>query len=253
MERLRTYHGVVFQLPAHLDRWQRTVTAIGIESLPLPSAIPVLIEELIGRNQAFVDQVGDFGITMFATPGVRGSGQPTFALHLNRIDHRLNDRRRKRGQRLIATSVAAPQPDCWPRSIKVRSRLHYFLADQIAGQRSAAALGLLVDGDGTVTDTSIANVAIVESGKIVSPPRVRILRGVTQQVVEHLARDSDLDWTESEISTDRLAQADEVLLMGTDGGLWFASRVDRRLIGAGKPGKVYIQLLARFDQHVAAV
>lgn len=247
VERLRTYGGAVFQLAAHLDRWQQTIDAIGIDGLPRRTAIEILIGELIGRNQAFSDAVGDFGITLFATPGSGLSQSPTFGMHLNSIDHEFVRRRRSHGQMLVVTDVAQPPEDCWPREIKVRCRLHYFLADQIARRQHAQALGVLLDQDGSVTDTSVASLAIVESATVISPPRDRVLAGITQQVVQRLAEESSIVWSHEVISPQRLLTADEVLLMGTDGGLWFANRVGKTKIGSGKPGGVFRHLLRRFD------
>ncbi len=247
VERLRTYNGNVFQLAAHLDRWQHTIDELGIDGLPLPRATEVLVAELIGRNRAFVDLVGDFGITIFATPGVPGTGSPTFGMHLNVIDHALIRRRREQGQPLVVTNVSPPPQSSWPRSIKVRSRLHYYLADQIAAQQQSGAVGVLVDQDGGITETSIANVAIVEAGNIVSPVRHRVLGGITQQVVEQLAKDCAFTWSQSTIPVERLTAADEVLLMGTDGGLWFAPSIGGKSIAAGQRGEIYRRLLARFD------
>ena len=47
-----------------------------------------------------------------------------------------------------------------------------------------------------------------------------------------------------------LRAAEEVLLMGTDGGLWFASAVDGNAIAEGNPGDVYRSLRRRFDALV---
>jgi hypothetical protein len=44
-----------------------------------------------------------------------------------------------------------------------------------------------------------------------------------------------------------------VLLMGTDGGLWFAHCVDGKLIGDGHPGPIYRMLLDRFDRLTSRV
>ena len=245
VERLRTYGGDVFQLDAHLDRWQKTVDALGIAGLPLRAAIGVLLNELIGRNPDFVDAVGDFGITMLATPGTSGH-DPTFCMHLNAIDDQLVQRRRQRGQPLVVTEVMQPAAKCWPRSIKVRCRLHYFLADQVAAEQQSDGLGVLADSDGSITETSIANLAIVRSGEVISPRRDQILGGVTQMVVQSLAAEAGIPWGEASITAADLAAAEEILLMGTDGGLWFARSVDDQLIGHGRSGEIYTQLLQRF-------
>ncbi len=274
VERMRTYGGGVFHLDDHLERWHQTIEVVGIKGLPLRTATAVLIEELIARNQAFIESVGDFGITMFATPGVAGgpsigSPSPTFGMHLNVVDHELVHRRRQQGQPLVVTNVSQPPASSWPRSIKVRSRLHYYLADQIAADCQAGAVGVLIDQDGSITETGLANLAIVKSGRIVSPARDRVLAGITQRVVEGIARDLSIEWDHSTITPQQMVNAKEILLMGTDGGLWFArsvSKQDRtrpgtpkRAISGGpsksggqsfsgiRPGPIYQRLLARFD------
>ncbi len=248
VERMRTYNGKIFQLEAHLERWLHTVATLGIAALPSVQTIRAQLNELIDRNQTVLDQWQETGVTMFATPGVVGDEQPTFAMHLNQIDLELCDQKRAVGQPLVITKVQQQPPQSWPRGIKVRCRLHYYLADQFAATCFPGALGVLIDQDGTITETSVANVAIVESGQVVSPPAERILGGVTQSVIEQIARKQQISWSKEIISAQRLEHANEVLLMGTDAGIWFANRVSNRLINEGKPGSVFQKLVHSFDQ-----
>lgn len=250
VERLRTYSGRVFALDAHLDRWQRSVGALGIQGLPSPVTITTLLSELLNRNARIVQSETDVGITMFATPGEPGRGTPTFGLHLNPLNHARILRHRRQGQPLVVTNVTQPSPACWPRAIKVRSRIHYYRADAMAQEHSDDAVGILLDDDATITETSIANLAIVRSGEILSPPADRVLGGITQSVIESLASEAKIAWRKRPISLPELAQADEILMMGTDGGIWFAASVNGHPIGEGKGGKVYRHLRDRFDALV---
>ena len=45
--------------------------------------------------------------------------------------------------------------------------------------------------------------------------------------------------------------ADEVLLMGTDGGLWYADQVNGKTIGNARPGEVYSRLLQHFQRRLS--
>lgn len=234
VERLRTYGGRPFSVPRHLDRWEQTTAALRIPSVA-PSRMQQLISELCQRNQSLITARGDVGITLFATPGF-GTGIATVGLHLNAIDHTSVEARRQTGQPVQITAVQQPANACWPRSAKVRSRLHYYLADQVARQHHPAGIGLLLDVDGSITETSVANVAIVESGCIVSPQPDQVLGGVTQSVAMDLALNHSIRWTHDRITTDRLQAADEVLLMGTDTGIWFANQVDQTPVGNGLRG-----------------
>jgi branched-subunit amino acid aminotransferase/4-amino-4-deoxychorismate lyase len=248
VERLRTYAGRSFQIDPHLRRWQHTVESLKIRQLPDRSQIEQLLVQVLDLNRALIDQQIDVGITIFATPGSTGRSLPTFCLHLNRLDHQRVQRRRELGQPLVVTDIEQPSQRCWPRSIKVRSRIHYYLADKEAGKRGDDAIGVLIDSDGSVTETSIANLAMVQAGKITSPPAESVLGGITQMFVESLAAELGIDWCKRPITRDELRQADEILLMGTDSGIWFASSVDDHPIGDGQPGEVYRSLRDRFDQ-----
>jgi len=128
--------------------------------------------------------------------------------------------------------------------------LHYYSADAFARQLAPDALGVLIDEDGSITDTSIANLALSRDGRILAPAIEQVLPGVTQQVVRDLAERIGLPWQHQTLLPADLRTADEVWLMGTDGGLWFANRVDGAMIGGGVAGPIYRRLLAEWDRYV---
>lgn len=249
VERLRTYGGRIFAMEAHLRRWEWSTSKLGINPLPSSQSTESLLGELLQRNPGFARD-RDVGITMFATPGLVGQSTPTFGMHLNPLNHERIESHRQQGQAVVVTDVRQPPASCWPRSIKTRSRIHYYLADAFAAQHHADSLGVLIDDDGTITETSTSNIAVVRSGAIYSPPADRVLAGVTQLMVELLAQDASISWTKSPISVSQLVDADEVLLMGTDGGIWFGNSVSNHAIGNGQPGSVFLALRERFDQLV---
>lgn len=213
-------------------------------------AYEAYLRELLERNQSLLERQGDIGITMFATPGLGGGASPTLGLHLNRLNHEKIDLHRQRGQAIIVTDVRQPPAACWPRSIKSRSRIHYYLADSFAAQHRIDALGVLIDEDGSITETSTSNLAVVKGGEVFSPPSDRVLAGVTQMMIEILAQDLSITWTKTPISISQLVDADEVLLMGTDGGIWFANSVSNHPVGDESPGGVFLTLRDAFDKLV---
>ncbi|KAA1261498.1 Branched-chain-amino-acid aminotransferase [Rubripirellula obstinata] len=237
VERLRTYDGDVFCIDLHLSRWNQTLADLQI-NLDASNLVADLLDTLVVKNRLLIQSQGDVGITLFATPGEKNAANPTLCLHLNPIDHAMVDRKQHQGQAVVVTDIQQPPNQCWPRTAKVRSRIHYYLADHLARQQDSSAIGLLIDGDGSVTETSVANIAIVESGCIVSPEPTQILAGITQSVAMEIAAEASIGWTQARITPDRLRAADEVLLMGTDTGIWFANQVDGNTINRGKRGPV---------------
>ena len=62
-----------------------------------------------------------------------------------------------------------------------------------------------------------------------------------------IADELGIPWKKSPVHIENLLQADEVLLMGTDGGIWFANSVSNQPISNGVAGPVYQQLRNEFD------
>ncbi|QDV44928.1 D-alanine aminotransferase [Stieleria neptunia] len=247
VERIRCYNGRLFELDRHLDRWQRTTEALAISGLPSRQSLSQLIDEVIQRNGSWFKTQKEFGVLWFASPGTTDA--PTLVIDLYPIDSALVQRRTRSGSPLVVTSVQQPPSACWSRNIKVRCRLHYYLADRQARRLDPQALGVLLDSDGTVTETSLANLLIVQGGGLISPARDQVLQGVSLQVVRHLADTLGVSWLERRIDPDELRAADEVLLTGTSCGIWFANSID----GSPQrpPGPVYQALRSGFDAYVA--
>jgi branched-subunit amino acid aminotransferase/4-amino-4-deoxychorismate lyase len=253
VERLRSYGGQVFELLPHLIRYRRTLDFLGIDVNVSESVVRERIDELIKRNQPWCDAEKDFGITMLATPGDSTLGselEPTEIIHLNPLDHPKIQQHQATGQPLVITSVRQPAAECWPRDIKVRCRLHYYWADRQSRQFDSNAIGVLIDSDGSITETSVANLAIVVGGEIVSPPGEQVLPGVTQELVQRVASANGVSWRNETIYPAELRSADEVILMGTDGGVWFANRVDGHPVHDGRPGDIYLRLSDAFNRYV---
>ena len=253
VERLRTYSGKAFAVDRHLQRWRFSTKQLHLDGLPDSDTLTLLIDQVIAKNRDLLSTSGDIGITMFATPG-DSTHAPTLAIYPSRIDHNEVDRFRKRGQPVWITDVVQPPAESWSRQAKVRCRIHYYLADRVATTNQVGAAGALIDSDGSVTETSTCNLAIVRSGKIVSPLREQILPGITQSTIQQLAAETDMDWEKRSLTPDDVRAADEVLLMGTTVGLWFASHVDgtKRQTSTPTARSVYSELLARFDAFVAS-
>lgn len=247
VERLRTYRGRIFSLEAHLRRWEWSTSKLGIIGLPNCEEITAILHELLDRHQNLIEQEGDIGMTMFATPGSSSSRSPTVGMHLNLLNHEKIAKHRQQGQPLIISDVQQPATACWPRSIKTRSRVHYYLADRFAAEHQPGSLGVLLDQDGTITETSTSNIAIVNDGRLQSPPPERVLSGVTQLMTEIIADELGIPWVKTPVPIDQLLGADEVLLMGTDGGIWFANSVSNQSISNSKAGPIYEKLRDEFD------
>lgn len=250
VERLRTHGGKLRFAKRHLQRWQHTINTLSIENLASTSELLGLLDEILVRNQDAIKTLGDVGLTIVATPGSQRD-IPTLAIQIVLIDHGKVDRFRSSGQPIMITDVVQPPCESWSRQIKVRSRIHYYLADRAARAHHSDAIGVLADADGTITEASTCNLAIVKAGTIISPPAESVLAGITQSVIEEIASSQNINWKKRPLSPQDLRTADEVLMMGTTTGLWFASAVDE-VDFKQKTRPVYLQLQSEFQRILLA-
>jgi branched-subunit amino acid aminotransferase/4-amino-4-deoxychorismate lyase len=156
----------------------------------------------------------------------------------------------ERGVALRTVRVTQVPESCWPLAAKVRSRLHYYLADREAAAAEPGARAILAHADGRISETSTANVAVVRAGRIVVPPPADALPGVSLAFARDLAERLAIPWQDQSLHSSDLATADEILLTSTPNCLLPAVRFDGRPVGAAAPGPVFRRLLAAWSDLV---
>jgi branched-chain amino acid aminotransferase len=246
VERLRTYCGTVWQSSRHAQRFEFTLSEIGLSPWSRQQW-DALIDALMKRNSSLIAQ-SDVSLVILATPGMSPGDEPTVIAMIQPLHHERNRIRQTEGQAIVITDVVQPPEESWSRQAKVRCRLHYYRADRQAATQSPGSTGLLVDQDGSVTESSIANIAIVKDQTIYSPLPTSILAGVTQSVAEEIAQSLGWTWSHARLMPEDLYEADEVWLMGTDTGVWFSENVDGHIIAKGKAGPMVRQLQNEFSK-----
>lgn len=256
-EQLRTFGGKLFRLDLHLQRLARSLEIVGVDSGMSLDDLGRIATELAAENYALLSLGEDLGVTIFITPGIypayaalaRERG-PTVCVHTQPLPLAHIAELHERGQKLVTTDVMQVPRACWPPELKCRSRMHYFLADRRAGEIEPGARALVLDEDGFITEASTANVLVFECGSLVSPPREKILPGVTVAVVEELAKSLGIPFLHRDLSPDNAAKADEVLLCSTTPCVWSVTHLNGKPIGRGRPGSVAVRLRDAWSQMV---
>ncbi|MGH2455124.1 MAG: branched-chain amino acid transaminase [Candidatus Limnocylindria bacterium] len=103
---------------------------------------------------------------------------------------------------------------------------------------------IVLTQDGHVSEGSAENLFVVKGGRLVTPPVTdNILEGITRRRLMAVARERlELPVEERTIDRTELYAADEVFLCGTGAQISPVVEIDRRPIGAGRPGPVTRQL-----------
>jgi branched-subunit amino acid aminotransferase/4-amino-4-deoxychorismate lyase len=250
-ERLRTFGGKVFRFDEHLARLRHSLAIVGLDAAGIAAQIAGAVPEFIERNRSLISAGDDWSIFVFATPGVSGGGPPTVCVHGHPLHFHLWAARYESGLPVVISDVRQIPPQCLPPQLKCRSRMHFYLADQQAAAIQPGARAILLDEDGFVAEATTANVVVYREGEgLVSPPKERILFGVSLGVVQELAAAQNVPFATRRLSVEELGSATEAMLTSTSVCLLPVVACNGRPIGAGRPGAMYGRLLAAWNELV---
>jgi len=255
-EQLRTFRGRLFLPDEHGRRLAESLALVGIDP-PVPvAAIMRAAAEVAARNHAAGDADADLGVVAFVTPGdlpaqhEGRAGTPRAVVHSFPLAFATWAAAFDDGVPLRTVSVAQVPEACWPIRAKVRSRLHYFLADREARDHEPASRAILAHADGRISETSTANVAIVRGGAVLCPPPADALPGISLEFARRLAGELGIPWREASLAAADLAAADEILLTSTPSCVLPATRFDGAPVGSGRPGPIFRRILTAWNEAV---
>jgi branched-chain amino acid aminotransferase len=257
-EQLRTFGGKLFRLDQHLDRLERSLAIVGVNLDLRREDLELIASELAAQNHKLLDPADDLGLSIFVTPGpyasfaaVAGHQGPTIGVHTQPLPFGTWASKYESGESLVVADIRQVPAECWPAELKCRSRMHYYLADKQAREREPGARAILLDERGFVSEASTANVLVYyrEVG-LVSPPRERILPGISMAVLAELAAGLGLRFAHRDLTTDDVAAADEALLCSTSPCVWPVTRLNGRPIADGRPGPTCRQLQTAWSELV---
>lgn len=253
-EQLRTFGGRLFRLDQHLARLQHSLDVVGVDLGQSMSELAIAADDLAARNHALADPGDDLGLSIFVTPGPystlaamvppEASRGPLVCIHTYPLPFHLWADKYRTGQSLVVTDIQQVPAECWPVELKCRSRMHYYLADLKARRLEPGARAVLLDAGGHVLEASTANLFLYRRDEgLVSPPKEKILPGVSIGVVTELARRLEVPFSYRDLIVEELLRADEVLLCSTSPCIWPVLRLNGQRIGDGRPGEMFQRLL----------
>ena len=110
---------------------------------------------------------------------------------------------------------------------------------------------LLLNSKGFVTESAVSNIFLVKNKKLVTPSlKSGLLPGITRKTILKLAPILGLKVKETFVKPQDLYNADEVFLTNTLMELLPVARINKKSIGANKPG-TYTQKLHLAYQYLA--
>ena len=250
VERLRTFQGKMFRQEDHIERLRRSLEIVGWQVDVIVAEVSVAIDEFMTRNEAQLIQGDDWFVVAYVTPGSKPNAQePTVCVHGGPLLFSNWSASFRTGVKLVVVDTRQVPENCWPSEMKCRSRMHYYLADREATNKSPGARAILLDQDGFVGEASTANiVAHFPNRGLVTPLREKVLPGVTQQVLFEIADEIGIQHSEGDFTPEELVLADEVFLTSTSVCIQPVASIDNRPVGSGQPGPLYQRLLTAWGE-----
>lgn len=243
-ETLRVYDGVTFEWDRHLDRLERSATALG---LPVPRR-----RELEGAADAVLaaNDVRDARLRITVTGGPsplgseRGDHPPTVIVAAANL------------KVFAATETVVVVP--WTRNergatagLKTISYAENVRALAFARERGAEE-ALFVNTRGELCEATGSNVFVVHDGTVYTPPEDSgCLAGVTRAVVIELCATESIGCEEVALPMSALFDADEAFLTSSTREVQGIASIDARAFPAA-PGPLTAQLRDAFTARVEA-
>lgn len=243
------YNGKPFRMGGHLDRLERSLAAIGIESRLQRHEWETLVLDMLQRSG-----LGDCMVYIQVTRGVAKrdhafpeNTSPTIFCMVAPFT------RPTQAQRQQGLSAVGMEDLRWLRcEIKSVSLLGNVLAKQYAVD--AGVDDVLQFRDGYLTEGSSSNIWVAKDGVLLAPPRNNlILEGIRYGLIEQMAQAAGIVFTARPISRQEVESADELMLSSATKELLPITSYDGRPVGTGQPGSVYATLRQGYDQAIAAM
>ena len=259
-EMVRTFDQQLFRLDEHLERLARSMRYVRFDLGIDRETFHQQLVELVAHNAELLTPEEELGLIVFVTAGeyrtyAGSSGAaahavPTVCAHTFSLPFELWAGGMQSGAHVVTPAIRHVPPQCYDTKMKYRSRMHYYLAEQEARQVDPAAMPLLLDLEGNVTETSGANFLIVENGQIVSPTLRNILPGISRQMIIELAAKLEIPFGERDFQTYNVINAEEAFVTTTPYCMMPVTQINGLKIGDGHPGPIFRALLAAWGEHV---
>jgi branched-chain amino acid aminotransferase len=249
-EGIRSYNRLVFKLKEHIDRLFESAHSI---MLKIPLTKEQLIKAVVATlkenklENAYIRLVvtrgeGDLGLDVR-----KCFGNATVIIIADKIVL-YPEKYYRDGLEIITVPTVRNLPEALNPQIKSLNYLNNILA-KIEAANAGFDEAIMLDSLGYVAECTGDNIFIAKGNQLYTPPQcMGTLRGITRDTVLEIARKDKIPVHEHVITRHEVYISDECFLTGTAAELIPVVKVDGRVIGTGKPGKLTLSLMKKFKE-----
>jgi branched-chain amino acid aminotransferase len=246
--------GRVFKLEAHVERLLRSMQVLRIPAPMTREGFRETALDLLRRNQmvdGFLRIVISRGTCAYVSLDPRTATTGPTVVMLTRGAEPPREiagiHGDTQGIRAVTASVRKTPAASLESRVKANNYLNGILARWEAIDAGVDE-AILLDAHGLVTEGTGDNLFAVCRGRLVTPPALNILEGITRETILAIAPTVPVAAEVREMTPYDLYTADEVFLTSTVIGVQPILELDGRTIGSGKRGPVAERLQALYDE-----
>lgn len=248
-EGIRAYHGRVFKLTQHLERLFESARAIFLE---VPMTIDELKEGIFATLRA--NNMKDSYVRLVVTRGEGKLGlepgkcsNPQVIIITDTLQL-YPPKLYNEGIDIVAVATVRNHPEALNPRIKCLNYMNNILA-KTEGINAGATEALMLNKDGFVAECTGQNIFMVKGNELYTPhPNSGILKGITRDTVIDLAKEAGIKVREDFLTRYDLYLAEECFLTGTAAQIVPVVKVDARIVGDGKPGRITREMLRKYRE-----
>jgi len=246
-EGIRIYNGRVFKLKEHIDRLFHSAKGILLE-IPMSRAELVKVTVETCRK----NKLRDGYIRLLVTRGVGNLGlnprtckKPSVIIIADKIQVYPQELY-ARGMDIVTVPTVRNLHSALNPAVKSLNYLNNIMA-KIEANNAGVEEAVMLNAEGFVSECTADNLFIIRNGELFTPPlSAGALYGITRRTVIELAQAAGWKVSEPNLTRYDLFIADECFLTGTGAEIMPVVKIDGRVIGTGKPGKVTRTLVEKY-------
>ena len=232
------WKGKFFRLDDHIERFFASMRGLRM-SLPYShrEIADILVEcvRRSGLRDSYVQMTCTRGLPPAGTRDPRLCKQRFYAFATPFV-WIANDEQRENGMAMVTSSVQRIPPSAVDPRLKNFHWLDLTMGIFEAYDRDAI-VAVLHDGQGNITEGAGFNVFTVKDG-VLATPESGVFEGMTRRTVIELCEQLQLHCEVRPVTAGELAQADEIFLTSTAGGIMPITTLDGSPVAGGKPGPI---------------
>lgn len=241
-EVIKYYGGKPFRYADHLHRLKRSLREVSIRFDEFDQ-LELMLQELLERNDLAVQEAGVYlQITRGSQTRIhRFPDQSVPTVYATAFPFASKGDQLKNGVKVITTEDIR-----WLRcDIKSVSLLPNVMAAQKAYEQGAVEAIFIRNG--IVTEGSHSSFMAVKNGTVYTHPDSNlVLPGITKIVIREICRENNIPLVEEGFAASKLAQMDEMMIVGTGSEVTPVVQIDETTMGNGQPGSITLLLQEKF-------